>query len=316
MSNIDIHRLDINSAGSAEKEAFYALRKEAFDDTPEFIAEFEACFGDDLVNYVLAAGGSPAAAALTQFYMGELVIPAKRPCPNRYTCENAKCKNNSGHPDFVEPDPDAVNEDEVYPAFVSYAICTLRSERGKGYGSVITEYARDIAVRNGAVSLLSPAEPSLIKFYKPLGYESRFFTTMIEVEAANAQENVPAFRKVSPGEYNSMREEFLADTPHIRLSDNAMKCAALFSDGGDSLYIDEDESIMFVLSEIKDGKAILDEMISWDPEQSEENAKKIAAFLKAASLKASAPAKGFSEVQGMIAGTGTMFRGYLGFTFG
>ena len=72
---------------------------------------------------------------------------------------------------------------------ISYAICTDKVARGKGYGSHITVYARELAESSRKLSMLSPAEPSLIDFYAPLGYREFMYAEqgVVAADLAAAQ---------------------------------------------------------------------------------------------------------------------------------
>ena len=125
---------------------FVELRSKVFGDDAEFIEFFDACFRDDYLDFLIIEdqdGKNALQAALTQFEMGKLVVP------------EGKVSDIAGK--SIE---------------MSYAICTDPAARGKGYGSHITVYAREIAESSRKLSMLSPAEPSLIKFYEPLEYKT------------------------------------------------------------------------------------------------------------------------------------------------
>ena len=112
---------------------------------------------------------------------------------------------------------------------MSYAICTDPAARGKGYGSHITVYAREIAESSRKLSMLSPAEPSLIKFYEPLEYKKFMYAEQgsvlasehVDFEFSHLQTKV-----LTPQEYNNYRETILANRVHIKLSEGALRFAA------------------------------------------------------------------------------------------
>lgn len=119
---------------------FIDLRRKVFGDDKEFIDFFDSCFQDDYLDLVIIESlddKEVLQAALTQFNMGQLVVPA--------------WKQSSLDGKQIE---------------ISYAICTDKIARGKGYGSHITVYARELAESSRKLSMLSPAEPSLIDFYR------------------------------------------------------------------------------------------------------------------------------------------------------
>ena len=82
---------------------------------------------------------------------------------------------------------------------VSYAICTEPNMRGNSYASKLVEYVREEITRNGKLSLICPAEKSLVRFYQRLQYVPMFY--------ADKSDNVIA--------YAELQEGILKDVPHI-----------------------------------------------------------------------------------------------------
>lgn len=182
---------------------FVELRSKVFGDDAEFIEFFGACFRDDYLDFLIIEdqdGGETLQASLTQFDMGKLVVP------------EGKVSDIAGK--SIE---------------MSYAICTDPAARGKGYGSHITVYAREIAESSRKLSMLSPAEPSLIKFYEPLEYKKFMYAEQgsvlasehVDFEFSHLQTKV-----LTPQEYNNYRETILANRVHIKLSEGALRFAA------------------------------------------------------------------------------------------
>ena len=142
---------------------FIDLRRKVFGDDKQFIDFFDSCFQDDYLDLVIIESlddKEVLQAALTQFNMGQLVVPA--------------WKQSSLDGKQVE---------------ISYAICTDKVARGKGYGSHITVYARELAESSRKLSMLSPAELSLIDFYAPLGYREFMYAEqgVVAADLAAAQ---------------------------------------------------------------------------------------------------------------------------------
>lgn len=107
---------------------------------------------------------------------------------------------------------------EGKPVMVSYGICTWPQSRGKAYASTLVQHVRDEVIAQKAISLISPAEPSLVEFYSGLGYHPTFPAEDHEVDAT-ALENISTSVKVlSAAEYNVKREEFLAEIHHLNYS--------------------------------------------------------------------------------------------------
>lgn len=229
---------------------FIDLRRKVFGDDKEFIDFFDSCFQDDYLDLVIIESlddKEVLQAALTQFNMGQLVVPA--------------WKQSSLDGKQIE---------------ISYAICTDKIARGKGYGSHITVYARELAESSRKLSMLSPAEPSLIDFYAPLGYREFMYAEQgvvaadlaaaqceirdilaassavascaesdtltascaavgcAEANSDNTDGNIlPVsddwilkFENITPEKYNCYREAILAERAHIKLSEGALRFVA------------------------------------------------------------------------------------------
>ena len=211
--------MQIRPLTATDRPAFLALWQAAFGDGPDVYEAMEACFGDDLRSFVLVDG--EVVAALTQFVMGDFTGPR--------SAAGARSSVTSG---------------TALPVYVSYAINTRADARGRGYGSAITEFARDLAHSRGGASLLCPASPSLIDFYKPLGYapwgyalQRPLFSSLsdpVDDHRAFAASDpstsrafgLPAaessFRALTAEEYQALREQALADRTHVTLSDEAL----------------------------------------------------------------------------------------------
>ena len=188
---------------ASDLEDFVSLRRKVFGDDEEFIEFFDNCFRDDYLDFLIVEdqdGSEVLQASLTQFDMGKLVVP------------EGKVSDIAGK--SIE---------------MSYAICTDPAARGKGYGSHITVYAREIAESSRKLSMLSPAEPSLIKFYEPLEYKKFMYADQgsvlasehVDFEFSHLQTKV-----LTPQEYNNYRETILANRVHIKLSEGALRFAA------------------------------------------------------------------------------------------
>ena len=188
---------------ASDLEDFVSLRRRVFGDDAEFIEFFDACFRDDYLDFLIIEDqddNEVLQASLTQFDMGKLVVP------------EGKVSDIAGK--SIE---------------MSYAICTDPAARGKGYGSHITVYAREIAESSRKLSMLSPAEPSLINFYEPLEYKKFMYAEQgsvlasehVDFEFSHLQTKV-----LTPQEYNNYRETILANRVHIKLSEGALRFAA------------------------------------------------------------------------------------------
>lgn len=197
---------------ASDLEDFVSLRRRVFGDDEEFIEFFDNCFRDDYLDFLIIEDqddNEVLQASLTQFDMGKLVVP------------EGKISDIAGK--SIE---------------MSYAICTAPAARGKGYGSHITVYAREIAESSRKISMLSPAEPSLIKFYEPLEYKKFMYAEQgsvlasehVDFEFSHLQTKV-----LTPQEYNNYRETILANRVHIKLSEGALRFAAGLTATGDAV---------------------------------------------------------------------------------
>ena len=188
---------------ASDFDDFISLRRKVFGDDEEFIEFFDNCFRDDYLDFLIIedqAGDETLQASLTQFDMGRLVVPS-----------------------------DKVSEIAGKSIEMSYAICTDPAARGKGYGSHITVYAREIAESSRKLSMLSPAEPSLIKFYEPLEYKKFMYAeqgSVLVSEHVDFEFSKLQIKALTPQEYNNYREAILANRVHIKLSEGALRFAA------------------------------------------------------------------------------------------
>ena len=188
---------------ASDLEDFVSLRRRVFGDDEEFIEFFGNCFRDDYLDFLIVEdqdGSEVLQASLTQFDMGKLVVP------------EGKVSDIAGK--SIE---------------MSYAICTDPAARGKGYGSHITVYAREIAESSRKLSMLSPAEPSLIKFYEPLEYKKFMYAeqgSVLASEHVDFEFSHLQTKLLTPQEYNNYRETILANRVHIKLSEGALRFAA------------------------------------------------------------------------------------------
>lgn len=115
---------------------------------------------------------------------------------------------------------------------VSYGICTRAESRGKGYAGELVKHVRDLVTSEGSISLICPAEPSLVDFYSNLGYEPTFFAGNLESRDSDdictdsdfdPSAGTVSIKMISSKEYNRFREAFLADIPHVSFNDRFME---------------------------------------------------------------------------------------------
>lgn len=217
----------VRKLAPAEKSDFIALRAAVFGDDETFIDACTEIFGDKLENLVLEEEGR-ITSVLTRFETGELVRPSMG---------------------FAA---------SPLPVTISYAIATDSAARGKGYGARITEEAARLAHEQGALSALSPAEPSLVNFYGPLGYLPYFYGKELRLTLNGTEEGAraPEIRKLTPEAYGIRRETYLANRSHLRLNAESLRLAEAVSLRGDALCEWEGKAL-FVIEEFEEGENVL-----------------------------------------------------------
>ncbi|MBQ9075394.1 MAG: hypothetical protein IJY32_05465 [Mogibacterium sp.] len=172
------------------KDKYEGLRDlwcRVFGDEPGFVDFFYESFGGDIRGYVIRNDAGKTISALTCFRCGLF-----RDAPG----------DAEGGPAHDAPDGPGGGADSL-PVYVSYAICTEPEYRGQGHAAALTEYVRSIVTAPrgtaihgeddglsaaeglGGISLVSPAEESLIGYYDRLGYRETF---LVDEHAVHAGE--------------------------------------------------------------------------------------------------------------------------------
>lgn len=216
-------------------EGLRTLWCEVFDDDPDFVDAMFETFGaepasgayssDDICGYVVTVNSKDAdhcaceiASALTCFFCGTY---------------------------------------KGIPVYTSYAICTDPRYRGLGLAGRLVEQARDDVRAKGGISLISPAEPSLEKFYGAHGYIPFFFADKKSTYGESDEEFIfneedDEYDKVVPKielrpldavAYNEYRERFLEDIAHVSLNEQMMRLVqaeSMMPDGGSGLILIND----------------------------------------------------------------------------
>ena len=112
--------------------------------------------------------------------------------------------------------------DGAYRAAYLYAVATHPDHRGKGLSGRLLawadEYFRSLNIP--AVTTV-PATPSLHNFFAANGFRECFCHDEFRITPREDSISYP-LRPLSPGEYGALREEFLADCPHIFLPEDAL----------------------------------------------------------------------------------------------
>ena len=107
------------------------------------------------------------------------------------------------------------------PVLVSYGVCTKPESRGKGYARELAYFVKEKVVQTGAISMVCPAEPSLISFYSKIGYRPTFYAK--DTEADTEYMDIPLELQVNmltASEYNRFREAFLLEVPHVTFNED------------------------------------------------------------------------------------------------
>lgn len=230
--------------GSADYAGLRALWCEVFGDTPAYVDSFYENFGDDIRGYAVVDGSGEVCSALT--------------C---HLCGTYRDR----------------------PVYVSYAVCTREDRRGRGFAAMLTSFVRDKVTEAGGISIVSPAEPSLISYYAELGYEPYFFAVEravmspefdfdefddfdeydLDIEGADPTpfraeidlQHMPAEK------YNTYREAFLTDQPHIEPSSEMLRLVESESMNGCGLYSVNRGDAICAVSHADPAKVILTELI-------------------------------------------------------
>ena len=148
------------------------------------------------------------------------------------------------------------NEKTVW---VSYAICTEPKYRGNSFASKLTEYVRDIVSKKNGISLLCPAELSLIPFYEKTGYKPYFYTKNCFVEVSDDVSVETSTLNIA--DYNKWREEFLMDISHVAVNERLLAFAKWDSSVlQPMLLVNNGDAICFIES-VDDGVLTASEII-------------------------------------------------------
>ncbi|MBQ6624067.1 MAG: hypothetical protein IJH57_05580 [Mogibacterium sp.] len=266
-----------------EYEGLRTLWCEVFSDVPSFVDAMYANFGEDITGYVAIDEEGQVGSALTCF----------------------KCGSFEGR--------------DVY---TSYAICTAEDKRGLGLAGKLVETARDDVLAKGGISLISPAEPSLEKFYGAHGYVPFFFADKKVTEDDDEDfifdseddeyEKIEAKTVLKPlrwDEYNEYRESFLEGTPHVKLNEHMMRLVqaeAAMPDGESGLLLVNGGDAICAMNAGEDGALEIEELLvnpmlsSISSEIADEMACRIAAHFERDTLKYRVP--GSAHCQSMAAG--------------
>ena len=234
LSGFSIEKADTTS----KYEGLRDLWCRVFGDEPEFVDAFYGAFGDDIAGYIICNDAGKAVSALTCFRCGSM---------------------------------------RGLPVYVTYAVCTDPEYRGQGLAAKLTEYVKQVVTGDrgsricmegapeaeglGSISLVSPAEESLIKYYAGLGYREGFRVNEHIAGIADDPECAAAaagyledddYEDFEPGltavpansaQYNRYREAFLAEVPHVEMSDAMMEFISLDGGPGSLLILNSGDAV-------------------------------------------------------------------------
>ncbi|MDO4975431.1 MAG: GNAT family N-acetyltransferase, partial [Alphaproteobacteria bacterium] len=148
-----------------------------------------------------------------------------------------------------------VGEYEGRKVKMSYAICTHPNYRGKGYVSKLISFVYENEISDDELSLICPAEKSLIKFYSKTNYQPFFYA---KEESSKATEKINiSIQSISPKEYMDYREQFLKDIPHIKLNQNFLEFIEKDSLNSNSLILINGGDAICVIEDIKNDTIII-----------------------------------------------------------
>lgn len=311
-----IHKYIIELVDTDNKyEGLRDLWSRVFGDEPEYVDYVYNLFGEDIAGYVICNEAGKVVSALTCYRCGELAGT---------------------------------------PVYVSYAVCTDPEYRGLGLGGRLTEYVKSVVTGArgdricidgapasdgmGGISLVSPAEDSLVGFYNNLGYGQTCFADVISISAEDDEDGeelilgedddfdafTPEFRvkSVAASEYNMYREAFLRDMPHVSLNRPMLDLIKAESMEGTGLIVINGGDAICAVSECSEGKLTAAEYIvnpmlqAFSEEIHYELAERIADYYKASQFTARMPVQVLSEtcrLQSMTAGSTDNPGFYFGF---
>lgn len=230
--------------GTPDYKELRALWCEVFGDTPEYVDDFYESFGDDIRGYAAVDENGEVCSAIT--------------------CH--PCGTYRGR-----------------PLYVSYAICTREENRGQGLAAMLISFVRDKVIEAGGISIVSPAEPSLVSYYAELGYEPHFFAIQraamspefdleeyddfdefdLDIEGADPTPFRAEidFQQIPAEKYNIYREAFLSGQPHIEPSEEMLRVIEYDSLNGCGLYSVNRGDAICVVRHADPAKVVLAELI-------------------------------------------------------
>ena len=185
----------IRKACAKDQPQLHRLWETVFGDPPELVQAFFDRFPPEVSGWVLSQGETIRSAAY--------VIPG-----NWY-----------------------IHESLTRPAAYIYAVATDPSVRGRGYAGALMQAISVFAQERDLLLYTRPAEQSLFSWYgtklkaDKIGYlQHCHFVAVTEPKTLS-------IRRLNPEEYGAAREHFLANQPHLVLSENFLRLQEVYSDG-------------------------------------------------------------------------------------
>lgn len=228
------------------KDGYEQLRSlwcRVFGDAPDYVDSVYRLFGEDIRGYAVTDASGRVVSALSCYLCGSY---------------------------------------EGRPAYVSYAVCTDEAFRGQGLAGMLVGHVRDEVLSEGGISVVSPAEPSLVGFYAAHGYEEFFSASRRtalnpELDAGEFDDydeydidmGTPAaaaapdieLKAVSADVYNRYREAYLSGRPHIGLSAPMLRLAESESMDGKGFFAVNGGDAVCALREADPGAVVITELI-------------------------------------------------------
>ena len=120
------------------------------------------------------------------------------------------------------------NGETALPCPYIYAVGVHPEYRGQGIGKALTSACRDFCTEKHGVSCLVPADSKLFEYYKSAGYIPAIYTEENSIEREGAVK--AEVTSISAEEYGKLREELLANIPHMEYNESALRFLENLSD--------------------------------------------------------------------------------------
>ena len=140
---------------------------------------------------------------------------------------------------------------ESFPVGYVYGLATNPHIQGKGYARQLLAFADEHMKKQGKKCMtLVPASPSLHRYFESLGLIDCFSTRKVEIMFSALEGQAPTgedckFTKISPTEYNKIRNQQLAGTLHIQYDETLARLQLFCGEmsGGDLYKLEVDGEV-------------------------------------------------------------------------